>query len=211
MQNAPENECFLNTLQTLRFEEELVIYNDRPQINASELANAGKFSRAEYKKEALNYPHNPPFFDETAALWAAKTVYTAAQLMLYRADKGVELPKLLPDFTGEIKATSALSADLYLRFLPPLIVQLHLFDTEDPLIFLLENILHRWHYSAVNHAFHDEELNATLDFEWVKSDKCLHQLYVNRILKYKNKKLAENPAFAPLIAANIGIYGDILK
>ncbi len=202
---------FLTTLQTLRLQEEIVIYTDKPEIEDRDTIQILDFSRNEYRKEALNYPHNPPIFDENAALWAAKIVYNTAQLMLYRADKAVELPKLLSDFTGEITPSSALSADLYLRFLPHLITQLHLFDTEDPLIYILENILEKWHYSCINHAFNKESFDIEkLDFQWIINDKCLHQLYVNRILAYKNRKLAEQPVFAPLIAANLGIYGDIL-
>ena len=56
------------------------------------------------------------FFNKDAALWAAKTIYIAAQLMLYRENKSVELAKLLPDYNGEINASSILSSRLMHSF-----------------------------------------------------------------------------------------------
>ena len=199
---------FLNMITTLRQQEEIMLYDCVLNVSENEATEVVKFLQHEYQQEALNFPYEVPFFDENAALWAAKTVYIAAQLMLYRQHNEADLGILFPNFPIEITPSAVLSSDLCLRFLPSMIVHLKMIDSEDRLIEILENQLYQWHYSGVNC---DLEVRK-LDFKTVLSDKCLMQLYCNRIIKNKNTKLAQNAVFKGWIQANLGIYeNDFLK
>ena len=132
---------FLKMIRTLRQQEEIMLYGNILQVTDAEAREVVVFLEKEYEAEALNYPYSIPSFDDTAALWAAKTVYIAAQLILYRETKNEALPLILPDFTGDVTPAAILSCDLCLRFLPTMIVQLKAIDSEDELIQVLENLL----------------------------------------------------------------------
>jgi hypothetical protein len=193
---------FLQMLHDLRKNEDVLLYENILETYEQEEQEVIKFLADEYKTESLNYPFTPPAFDPRAALWAAKTVYIAAQLVLYRKPKTEDLPGLLPAFTGEITAAAMLSADLCLRFLPDLVVQLKLLDHEDALIPLLEDRLKVWHYSAI--AYQPEV--ETLDLNILQTNNCLQQLYINRVIACKNQSLARHPAIMPFIKASLGIF-----
>jgi MoxR-vWA-beta-propeller ternary system domain bpX4 len=193
-------------IQHLRQQEEILLYNNVLLVNAADEAATLTFLAHEYQTEALDFPHIPPVFDEQAALWAAKTVYIAAQLMLFRTQKTAELSDLLPAFANEITPSAIVSADLCLRFLPDMLTQLKGIDSQDGLIDILENTLSQWHYSGIQYGVNTENT----DFSLLKNNDCLLQLYANRITFFKKMRLAQHPAFQSIIAANMGIYGSEL-
>ncbi len=194
---------FLNMIKNLRQNEEVMLYDNILKFSEIEAENTINFLKKEYQNESLNFPFKHPDFDKNVALWAAKTVYIAAQLILYRENKSEDIPTLLPDFQSPISPSSILSADLCLRFLPDMLVQLKFFDSEDPLVEILEKILSQWHYSGINYPLAIEKL----DFAVIDSDNCLKQLYINRIIENKKIHLAKLPHFKDTILANLGIYG----
>jgi hypothetical protein len=193
---------FLQMVQDLRKNEEVLLYENILQTHETEEQEVSKFLADEYAAEALNYPHTPPLFDPPAALWAAKTLYIAAQLVLYRKPKTDDLPALLPMYTGEITPSAMVSADLCLRFLPDVVNQLKLMDANDVLIPLLIHILNNWHYSGISYPLDTDTLNLDI----LQKNKCLHQLYLNRVITYKNQHLAQHPALLPGIKASLGIF-----
>lgn len=193
---------FLKMIQHLREKQEVMLYGNLLRVPETDLAQTLLFLSHEYKNESRDYPYNAPAFDEQAALWAAKTVYTAAQLMLYRENKSDELDQLLPACQRNIDAGAILSADICLRFLPPMLVQLKMIDAEDRLIAILEKQLHLWHYSGVNYSLNPNQLS----FEVIASNPCLNQLYANRVIKHKKIKLAEVPELKNIIAGSLGMH-----
>lgn len=202
MQTPPDS-CFLKMIQTLRRQEGVVLYNDIIEISPAEAEDVVAFLKEEYEREALDHPHPTPPFHPDAARWAAQTVYVAAQLILYRKHEEKDVPSLLPSFSSAPDAAAILSADLCLRFLPDMIVQLKIIDANDTLIPLLESILKQWHFSAVRHHLAVE----LLDFAPVVADACLHQLYCHRIVDHRKLPLAQHPVFRDAIAAQMGMYG----
>ncbi len=193
---------FLKMIQTLREKEEVMLYGNVLHVNEQQSNVTVAFLQREYEKESLNYPYQSPAFDAAAALWGAKTIYLAAQLMLYRENKEADLPALFPVYTGAVTPAAVVSADLCLRFLPDLVTHLKLIDSEDGLIAVLEGILNTWHYSGVSYALDADEL----DFSIVLTDKCLEQLYVNRVIGYKRMPLAKHPMLKDLVKASMSIY-----
>lgn len=193
---------FLPVIQHLRQHEEVVLYGNMMTINEEELTATAQLLDSEYREETTEYPYTPPAFDKDAAIWGAKTFYTAAQLVLYRENKEADLHLLLPGFEGEHTSSAILSADLCLRFLPDMLVQLKLIDPEDALIGTLEALLTTWHYSGIAY----KALPETPDFTVVLRSPCLRQLYINRVIAHKRLTLANNPAISGFVTANLGIF-----
>ena len=200
------NNYFLKMIQQLWEKEEIMLYGNIMSITDEEIGAVGAFLKKAYNREALDYPHQTPEFDYQAAQWAAKTIYLAAQLLLYRENKETDLPKIILAYERKITPAAILSVDLCLRFLPALIKELKLIDQEDSLIEILEEILKDWHYSGVNHPMNEEDLN----FEIIENDPCLLQLYCDRVIKNKNQKLANHKALINQIKANLGNHKNQL-
>ena len=190
--------------QHLRYYEEVMLYGNLLHVSDEDGAVAVAYLESEYMNEALEYPFEAPRFDAEAALWAAKILYTATQLLLYREHKEKDLESLLPEFKGEINASAMLSADITLRFLPPVITQLKGIDPEDKLIEILSEHLVTWHYSGIAFPL----LTAQLRFNVVDSNQCLQQLYVNRVLETKKTELAKHPTLAASVRASLSIFSN---
>ncbi len=193
-------------LEMLRQQEEILLYCNLLSISEEEKVEAILFLRKEYLQESLDFPYQAPLFDANAALWAAKTVYIAAQLMLYREHKEVDLLELLSDYEGDFSPAAILSADLYLRFLPDMLIHLKMIDSQDKLIEILEKMLEKWHYSGIKYALEIEKL----DFETIENDLCVKQMYANRVIFYKKNALFQHPILQPLLLANFGIHSQVL-
>ena len=197
---------FLNMLEMLRQQEEIILYCNLLSISEEEKAEAILFLQKEYLQESLDYPYQVPLFDADAAFWAAKMIYIASQLMLYREHKEVDLLELFSDYEGDFSAAAILSADLCLRFLPDTLTHLKMIDSQDKMIEILEKILEKWHYSGIKYTLEVEKL----DFEIIEKSLCVKQLYVNRVIFYKKNSLSEHPNLQPLLSANLGIYSQVL-
>lgn len=196
---------FLKMLLNLR-QEEIMLYDNLFQISAKEEAEVSYFLELEYQEEKSNYPYSAPNFHPKAALWAAKTTYFAAQLILYRDNQPEELNDLLPQFTGDISPEAFLSADLCLRFLPSILNKLKIIDPEDPLIDILEQHLTQWHYSAVGYPLD----YSIIDFSDIEKNPCLYQLYIDRIIERKAHVLADLTYFQKGIQSSLGWHSNTL-
>ncbi len=190
-------------IKTLRESEEVTLYYKNISSDPEEDQRVVDFLQAEYETEQAEYPGTSPEFDGVAALMAAKIVYVAAQLILFREQKEEALHDLFPaDYTPTAPG-SILSADLCLRFLPEMLKNLKAIDSEDLLIELLETRLKKWHYSSVHYPLRIEEL----DFNEAYENACLLHLYCDRIIRYKNLPLALTPFFKNRVQAQMGLYG----
>lgn len=193
---------FLNMVQHLRQHEEVMLFGNILHINDTDADETVAYLQEQYLTESLEYPYTAPPFDAAAALWAAKTMNMAAQLLLYRENKPDDLAGLFPAFDREMTGASVLSADLCLRFLPDALRELKIIDSLDPLILILENILQQWHYSGIHYPLDLGKIN----FEAGLSDPCMRQLYLDRIIHYKNMGLAQHGLFRNHISAALGLY-----
>ena len=177
-----------------------MLYSSISHISAADEAEVILFLESEWGNECLEYPGQVPDFDADAALWAARTIYTAAQLMLYRKDRSEALQALLPPFAAVPTAGCMLSADLCLRMLPPLLVQLAAIDPDDAIISILEARLDVWHYSGIGYKTPIE----IPDFSLLLPSTCAMQLYTDRVIARKDAVRAALPAIAPFINAAMG-------
>jgi hypothetical protein len=196
---------FLQMLQHLRHYEEVILYGNLLHVSEENETVVATYLKSEYENETLEYPFAVPDFDPDAAVWAAKTLYIATQLLLYREHKNEDVERLLQPYYKEVTAAALLSADLTLRFLPAVANKLQQIDPEDRLIKLLTTHLITWHYSGI--AFPLPV--AQLDLDVLGNNKCLQQLYVNRVIEVRNLVLARHPALETSVRASLGFFKNI--
>ena len=191
---------FLNLLTSLRQSEVIILYKNEWSVSQNDENEAITFLEQEYNKEAYNFPHKAPDFDHKAALWAGKIVYYASLYLLYRENDDQEIAALIQDYPDEQTPSAILSADVVLRFIPDILSELQAIDTGDVLVSLLEKIIIKWHYSALHHDLPWSELS----HDTMDTDKCLLQLYCNRIIKNKIITLARVSPYYKVIKSNMG-------
>lgn len=196
---------FLDTLFLLRKEGALTIFSDLKTLTKKEENEAEDFFESEFEKERLDFSSDKIPFNKEVAIWAAKILYHSAQLYLIRKDTAKDLEKLIPQYQGEKDVSAILSADLSLRFLPQLLDALQVADSTDPLVKMLENILHQFHYSGIGLDLNLEKIN----WEEELKDKTYRKLYLERIVEKKAHKLAKIPYINQLLIAEFGMYKDI--
>ncbi len=218
---------FGKTIEYLRHYEEVLLFENLLSISESEKNSVIDLLKIEYKIESVEYPQPAPIFDANAAFWGAKTVYTAAQLMLYRETEIKDLPSLflfsdlesntyddIFENQSELSTSQMISADLCLRFLPAILVHLQSIDPEDELIAILEKKLIKFHYSAIGYGFRVEKkedvqekiLNSNLKTLFL--DSSFLQLYVDRVFEKKDLNFASIPIIKNKLKSNFGIYGN---
>lgn len=197
-----QNKHFLEMIQTLRQSEELILRVNTYEISAKEKEEVALFLKAEYKKESINYPNKAPAFDSNAAIYAAIFLYQTAQLILYREQREEDINKYYSAYEGTIDASAMVSADLCLRFIPHLLKGIILINADDPLIPILEKRMYFWAYSAIE----------IPNFNYIKFDieknKCITNLFLDRVIEFKNLAIAKHEPFKTLIKAKLGIYGE---
>lgn len=195
---------FFDTISALRTAEEMIIYDKILDFDLEDQRLVMEFLTMEYRTEVLTMPFDVPEFDVDAALWAAKTVYTACQILLYRVNPDSELPELLPRFDKVKDASSILSADLCLRFLPQIYIESKAIDYEDKMVPLLEQILQEWHYSSVG----TDIAHGDLDFAPIIENACLEQMYLDRVIDRKDIRRGTLPTLRAKIEAILGNHSE---
>ncbi|WP_294267524.1 hypothetical protein [uncultured Chryseobacterium sp.] len=196
---------FLDTLFLLRKEECITIFTDFHEISEKEESDAADYFEAEFEKERLEFLSDQISFDKETAVWAAKILYHSVRLHLIRENTAKDLNRLIPPYSGNRNIPAILSADLSLRFLPQIISALHDADPEDVLMSMLENVLKRFHYSAVGMDLELEPIN----WEEELKDRTYRKLYLERIVERKSYKLAEIPYINQLLIAEFGLHKDV--
>lgn len=140
---------FFDSVELLRTKGDIILHSEFVQWSEDDEEYVTQFLKKEYQKEAINYPGELPAFDGDAAIWGAKTVFVASQLLMLRDIAELEFPKLVPAFDQEVNLGAILSCDLCLRFLPDIIEKAEDIDTYDGLIPLLDQHLMAWSYSGI--------------------------------------------------------------
>ncbi len=198
------NDYFLECILELRSKELIQLKVNEFDITTDEEELVVEYLRTEYKREALDYPHQAPEFDAEAALWGAKLFYYAVQLLLYREKSWEEASALFDKKLEAINASQILSADLCLRFIPQVCTELYILDQEDPLLAYLKTVLNEWHYSGIQGELEVENLKLDV----VKSSPCLLSLYCDRLIENKNLALGLHSSLKNEIINILGAYPD---
>lgn len=192
----------LQTIHHLRTSGQFVLYTNEPKVSASDLNDVADFLAQEYENESLNYPFEAPSFHKEAAVWAAKTIYYAAQFLAHRLEEPKNLTKFFEEFKGELSPAVLLSADISLRFLPFIIKELEHIDFDDWLIKLLKKHLQQFQYSTIGHDMEleiQEEKLASL-FQ----NDCFRTLYIDRVIAQKDISLTAHKIIQKNVAIHLG-------
>ncbi len=193
-------------IKTLRTNEELILHDYALNYENDTHEDLTKYLKNEYLQECLEYPNNPPEFSATAAVWSAKLVFRLTHLILYRDQSKEELEKPIQNYEGKIDASTILSADLCLRFVPFLRDQLKLISMEDVLIKKIDELMMNWPYSNVENKANIEFLN----LDKIIKNNCLNTLMIDRIVRFKNMKIAKLEEFNSSVASYLSIFAPDL-
>lgn len=174
---------FFDSIELLRTNGDIILHSNFVQWSEDDEEYAIQFLASEFQNEAVNYPGQLPPFNEAAAIWGAKTVFVASQLLMLRDIAELEFTKLLPSFDQKIDLSAILSADLCLRFLPDVIEQAEDIDTYDGLIPILDELLLNWSYSRIGRRLLDPKQEVP-NIEPLKI-KEMQLLLVERIVERK--------------------------
>jgi hypothetical protein len=117
------------------------ILRARPQMEPSAVRHAERLLAAAYEEHRLDVAGPPIDFDAPAALAAAEQLWFACWFLLHRGDPPEEIEKCLPPLAPPVSAAQHLSADLVLRFAPPVHRRARSADPRDVLTQRLEQLL----------------------------------------------------------------------
>jgi len=184
---------------------EVVLYSRVDQVKPAHEQPVISFLKRTYDEEALGYPFQAPPFNEAAANWSSKMLFYTAQLVLYREHDANTLADIIVPFHQDKTASAITTADLSLRFLPSLLSYLEKIQIEDALIPILKELLSEWHYSGL---LSNIDLTAP-QFTAAYDDPCLRQLYVNRVIEQKRKKIGQLDNLKPLVRSALGNYEQL--
>ena len=197
--NSMDN-CFFDTITHLRAHEEILLYVGVGEIPDAEIGAVADYLERDYERECLDYPGDPPEFDQAAALWSARVVYHAAQLLLNRHHVKQDLGYLLAPFEGDMTEGAILSADICLRFLPDVVAKARKIDPDDDLILLLEILMGYWPYSNLGL----KQIPKEDDLGLISGSACLRQLYADRVIALRVLEATENPMVKAWVITSLG-------
>jgi hypothetical protein len=174
---------FYDSIELLQTSGNIVLHSKFVQVSEDEEDYVTQYLSMEYEKEAFNFPGVLPDFDAKAALWGAKTIFIASQLLMLRDIPEKEFSKLLPSYEHEVTIGSVLSCDMCLRFLTDIIRAAEDIDTYDGLIVILDKLLSQWSYSSIGRRFVDDSIEIS-NSELLKSSS-MQILTVDRVVERK--------------------------
>ena len=200
----PEN-YILKTIKQLRQHEEVLIFDHILKATEFEEQEIIAFLKEEYTYELPSYTTEAPDFNAEAAIWSAYLVYLSCQFLLHRSQAPEEFHQVFPPPFFPVNAGAILSADLLLRFLPAILLELKRIDEEDELIPFLEDMLKPWSYSSIGYAMLIDEKSTNSMLQ----DPCVKQLYLERIIKRKDEIRASHTNVKDQIKSKLGLHKEV--
>ena len=177
----------------------------------------------------MDLPSNVPPYSPAAGTWAAKMLFRAAQLLMFRDIPATEVERSFtdPPPPDDQSLESHYSVDLTFRFLPDLTNFSQAVATDDPLSIQLQRWCHQWPISSVgvrawkNQHAESNQTNADastsdaseddcqLNLTGFIDDPCLLQIYVDRILSRKDRSRINHPKIINEIKRIAGAHPDL--
>lgn len=134
-----------------------------------------------YDTDKLEMPYAAPAFEPAAALWAAKFLFYATQLVLLRDLDETVMAQYLQPFPGEQAAGAVYSADLALRHLGSLFKLSSGIAPDDPLVVYLKQTAAAWPFSSVGLS-----IEPTVDTGLIVDHPSLKYAYLDRIIAHRD-------------------------
>lgn len=166
-------------------------------FSAADEQQATQMLQQFYQEDIQEMPATAPFFNERAALWAAKYFYHAVQLTVMRDAEEELIHKSLTAFTEPIDAAAMYSADLVLRHLPPLLQLAKGLAPADILVQVLEQTAAAWPFSSVG-----IETAEIKNEDILYSNESLAIAYADRLIAAKDlKRISDTDAKKQVLTA----------
>ncbi|MFC0513867.1 hypothetical protein ACFFGT_06640 [Mucilaginibacter angelicae] len=134
-----------------------------------------------YDTDKLEMLFHAPVFEPDAALWAARFLYQATQLVLLRDLDETVIDQYLQPYPGETSAAAIYSVDLIFRHIGGLFKFSSGLAPDDPLVKRLKETMAAWPFSSVGLKI---EPLATTDT--IFTDASLKYAYLDRIIQHKD-------------------------
>ncbi|MFT5496356.1 MAG: hypothetical protein ACI9TH_001754 [Kiritimatiellia bacterium] len=154
----------------------------------------------------LELPGEAPAFSEAAALWGAEMCYQACRCTAFRSLSEADVAEAFARPGPEpANASCAYSVDLSLRYLPDVVRIARGIAAEDPLNHHLLRLAQDWPLSSVGvKGVSKVEVGCILD------NRCLRQMYLDRILKTRDRSRVEEPRVAEAVKRSLGVFNHYL-
>lgn len=171
-----------------------ILLSDPVEVNPDDERRAATFLQRAFDNERLNLAGPPLAFDRGAALAAARFTAWSAWHLLSRRETDAALKQRLR-LSAPASPDQHFSADLLLRYLPPIQRRAHAFDPADILTQRLIEVLLAWPLSGVLADLPDAP-QGSLDFG---GHAGLLLLYAERLAEhFKPAWIPRGPGFAHL-------------
>ncbi len=172
------------TLKTLRLEESLVFYTKEIRNLNFNTKEINLFLYNQYYEECLDYPYEAPEFNAEAAIWSAEIVYKIFAIFTFELENSDNLINTLPQQQFSINASTIISADLYLRFIPTIYKLISFHVDKSLLLNYLENLMKDFIYSSISI---EMPINYnSINWKNTLNNLCLQQLLIERIIENKS-------------------------
>lgn len=176
---------FFDTVEHLLERGDLILLSRFVEPMEEEEDYVAQILQSRFEEERSGFPYEQGEFKKEAAVWAAKIVFIAAQLLILRDAPDDKLAGLFPEFEGSPSIDDLLSADLCLRYLPEVIERAEDIDVFDELITILDGFLAKFYYSGIGRE------GLVIEEEWNnhwESSNAFRILFVERILERKAQR-----------------------
>jgi hypothetical protein len=153
----------------------------------------------------LELLHPAPAFDLATGMHASRLLYRACQFLIYR-DLGDDAVAggLGEPFAGPMTPAACYSADIAFAALPDLFALARGASPADPLVQGLQQLARAWPLSSVGiPGVGDVDVSPFID------DPALCDLYIDRVVRHKDKARARDPRVAAALRAAAGAYDDL--
>ena len=147
----------------------------------ADLAASAQLMRQFYETDRLEMSHEAPFFDHDAALWAAKYLYHAVQLVQLRQLGDDVILHYLQPYQGGHTPSAIYSVDLLFRYLAPLFKFSSGISPDDLLVYRLHKTAAEWPFSSVGLG-----VTELADTSVIFSNLSLKYSYIDRIIQHRD-------------------------
>jgi len=166
---------------------------------------------AEFELQWRNQlPGGVPRFDLAAASWAGQNFYRACQLLMNRNLNQQERQSGFPEPNFDLnKPDSHYSVDVVFRFLPDLWNFAKAIERTEPLSQRIADWCLQWPLSSVGTA--NLDTLSAVDVSAFANDRCLNQLYADRIIRHVDMTRVNDPQVLATIESSIGEHSELAR
>lgn len=184
--------------------EKIIVPGVLKNFTAEDDSACIKLLQEYYENDKLEMAHRAPVFSAASALWAAKYLYYAVQLTVIRDAEETVIQNKLQEL--EIVQTPDImySVDLIFRYLPALFSLAKGLSPSDPLVKQLQETVSKWPLSAPG-----IDLEQAINIGEISDDDFLWQVFIDRVIEFKNNKLIENQKVAEGVSIALGKYSKV--